>query len=89
MGKGMRHHNRGGSQADRHQPPKYVSYVEIIGAVIASYWPKQPAYLFAFRNHILLPKFVKAVSCRNNENCNTEIHGYGGVKLVKIAREPT
>ena len=27
-------------------------------------------------------------SCRNKENCNTKVHGGGGLELVKPAREP-
>ena len=27
-------------------------------------------------------------SCRNKENCNTEVDGGGGLELVKLAREP-
>ena len=35
------------------------------------------------------PKFLKTrTSCRNKENCSTEVHGSEDLELVKLAREP-
>ena len=40
--------NKGGSQADEHLPPKYVSYNVTTETIIAFYWLKWSTYLSAF-----------------------------------------
>ena len=41
------------NDADKHWPPKYVSYDEIMETIIVSYWSEQPTNLSAFRNRVL------------------------------------
>ena len=44
----------GGSQADEHLPPKYVSYDETMETIIGSYWSEKSTILSTFWSRICL-----------------------------------